>query len=51
MYRESESSRIESINRTERAVLGSMLRDNEVIDEVAQIVRAEDFRTDAHGMS
>src|SRR5947209_3448550 len=32
----------------ERCVLGSMLRDNGVINEVVQIVRAENFYTDAH---
>ncbi len=32
----------------ERSVLGSMLRDNQVIDDVCPIVRAEDFYADAH---
>jgi replicative DNA helicase len=32
----------------ERSVLGSMLRDNVVIDDVSLIVAAEDFYTDAH---
>jgi len=32
----------------ERSVLGSMLRDNGVIDDVTAIVRAEHFYTDAH---
>src|SRR5437016_5996124 len=32
----------------ERCVLGSMLRDNAVIGDVIQIVRAENFYTDAH---
>jgi len=32
----------------ERCVLGSMLRDNAVIGDVLQIVRAENFYTDAH---
>jgi replicative DNA helicase len=32
----------------ERCVLGSMLRDNAVIGDVVQIVRAENFYTDAH---
>src|SRR5438128_1473163 len=32
----------------ERCVLGSMLRDNGVIGDVVQIVRAENFYTDAH---
>jgi replicative DNA helicase len=32
----------------ERAVLGSLLRDNQVIPDVLQIVRAEDFYADAH---
>jgi replicative DNA helicase len=32
----------------ERSVLGSMLRLNEVIGEVVQIVRADNFYTDAH---
>src|SRR5262249_2821999 len=32
----------------ERAVLGSMLRDNEVIGDLVQIVRAESFYLDAH---
>src|SRR5215470_10410459 len=32
----------------ERCVLGSMLRDNGVIGDVVQIVRAENFYADAH---
>jgi replicative DNA helicase len=32
----------------ERSVLGSMLRDNLVISDVVQLVRAEDFYADAH---
>jgi replicative DNA helicase len=32
----------------ERSVLGSMLRDNGVIDDVVQIIRAESFYADAH---
>ncbi len=32
----------------ERSVLGSMLRDNSVVDDVIQIVRAESFYLDAH---
>jgi replicative DNA helicase len=32
----------------ERSVLGSMLRDNDVIDVVAQIITAESFYLDAH---
>jgi replicative DNA helicase len=32
----------------ERSVLGSMLRDNQVIDDVCQVLRAEDFYADAH---
>src|SRR5438093_10244773 len=32
----------------ERSVLGSMLRDNAVIGDVLQIIRAENFYTDAH---
>src|SRR5689334_3198206 len=32
----------------ERSVLGSMLRDNDVIDVVTQIVNAESFYLDAH---
>src|SRR4051794_762038 len=32
----------------ERSVLGSMLRDNAVIGDVVQIVRAENFYLDAH---
>src|SRR6516164_4949529 len=32
----------------ERCVLGSMLRDNGVIGDVIQIVREENFYTDAH---
>jgi replicative DNA helicase len=32
----------------ERSVLGSMLRDNEVIDVVSQIITAESFYLDAH---
>jgi replicative DNA helicase len=32
----------------ERSALGSMLRDNDVIDDVVQIVRDEHFYTDAH---
>src|SRR5262249_25816908 len=32
----------------ERSVLGSMLRDNAVISDVVQIVRAESFYSDAH---
>src|SRR5437588_704710 len=32
----------------ERCVLGSMLRDNAVIDDVAQILRTDNFYFDAH---
>ena len=32
----------------ERSVLGSMLRDNRVINDVVQLLRAEDFYADAH---
>src|SRR4051794_7396637 len=32
----------------ERCVLGSMLKSNSVIDEVLQLLRKEDFYTDAH---
>src|SRR5437763_12875213 len=32
----------------ERSVLGSMLRDNHVIGDVVNVVRAEHFYTDAH---
>jgi replicative DNA helicase len=32
----------------ERSVLGSMLRDNQVISDVVQLVRTEDFYADAH---
>jgi replicative DNA helicase len=32
----------------ERSVLGSMLRDNRVISDVVQLLRAEDFYADAH---
>ena len=32
----------------ERSVLGSMLRDNGMIGDVIQIVRAENFYFDAH---
>src|SRR5262249_42622552 len=32
----------------ERSVLGSVLRDNAVLDDVVQIVRAPSFYTDAH---
>jgi replicative DNA helicase len=32
----------------ERSVLGSMIRDNGVINEIVQIVRADNFYTDAH---
>jgi replicative DNA helicase len=32
----------------ERCVLGSMLRDNVVIGDILQIVRADDFYADAH---
>jgi replicative DNA helicase len=32
----------------ERSVLGSMLRDNDVIDDVVQILREDHFYTDAH---
>jgi replicative DNA helicase len=32
----------------ERSVLGSALRDNNVIDEVVQVIRAENFYLDAH---
>jgi replicative DNA helicase len=41
--------RLPPYNReAERSVLGSMLRDNKVIGDVVQIVRAEHFYTDAH---
>src|SRR5205807_1308436 len=32
----------------ERSVLGSILRDNTVLDDVVQIVRTPNFYTDAH---
>src|SRR3954465_13313254 len=32
----------------ERSVLGSVLRDNAVLDDVVQIVRTPNFYTDAH---
>jgi replicative DNA helicase len=32
----------------ERSVLGSLLRDNRVIDDVVQIIRADNFYADAH---
>ncbi len=32
----------------ERAVLGGLLRDNEAINDVVQVIRAEDFYFDAH---
>src|SRR5438067_1374961 len=32
----------------ERSVLGSMIRDNGVINEIVQLVRADNFYTDAH---
>jgi replicative DNA helicase len=32
----------------ERSVLGSMLRDNDVIGDIIQIIRTEDFYADAH---
>ena len=45
----SEHDRLPPQSRdAERSVLGSMLRDNDVIADVVQIVRAENFYFDAH---
>src|SRR5688572_24063381 len=50
MEREQGSvERLPPHNReAERGVLGSMLRDNELIPEVVQLVRADDFYVFAH---
>ena len=47
--RNDEPDRLPPQSReAERAVLGSMLRDNSVIDDVVQILRTENFYADAH---
>lgn len=45
----SNSERLPPQNReAERSVLGSMLRDNQVINDIVQIIRQEHFYFDAH---
>jgi replicative DNA helicase len=38
----------ERINHTECAVLGAVLRDDSVMDEIATLLKPEDYRLDAH---
>lgn len=47
-YSEEHSRQLPQNLNAERAVLGSILRQNDIINEVVQIIRADNFYTDAH---